>query len=394
MRLRYGRTYWLDGVGRGVPRFPRQSGRIDADVAVVGGGFTGCATARAFAAAGARVVVLESTRVGHGSAGASTALVMQELDQYFVELVDRYGLARARTIWNLSAKAVRDLTTFARGGDCGLRSPRSLHLATDDAAAEALTRDWRARRAAGFGGHLLDSGGVERVSGLRGSAAILTPGNAVVDPYRATLAFAAAARREGARVFEHSHVVGIRATGDDVSIATRAGIVRAKQVVIATGFATPAFKPLRARFKMATTYVIATDPIDGRIRERMGGGDVMFWDAKRPYHYFRWVGDRVLFAGEDHPVPRTASSRGQALRHSATTLQRALSSFHPDVASVRVSCLGRSFCDDAGRPAVYRPASTLSAPSVRPRLRWQRDDLRIPGRRDSGSFLPRYGFGG
>lgn len=130
----------------------------------------------------------------------------------------------------------------------------------------------------------------------------------------------------------------VAGTRDGVSICTPRGTVRSRWVVIATGFATPTFKPLLARFKMATTYVIATPPIEARARRRMGHGRVMFWDAERPYHYFRWTDDgRILFGGGDRPVPSPERARRRALVDGAAALQRKLIELYPDVGSFEIS---------------------------------------------------------
>ena len=67
---RYGRSPWVDSFPRSrVPSYPKHKGQLTADVVIVGGGLTGCATAYAFAAAGVRVVLLEADRIGQGSSG-------------------------------------------------------------------------------------------------------------------------------------------------------------------------------------------------------------------------------------------------------------------------------------------------------------------------------------
>jgi gamma-glutamylputrescine oxidase len=59
-RLRVGRSYWLDEFSGETPRHPSLHGEHRADVAVVGGGITGCTAALMFARAGASVVVVDS----------------------------------------------------------------------------------------------------------------------------------------------------------------------------------------------------------------------------------------------------------------------------------------------------------------------------------------------
>jgi glycine/D-amino acid oxidase-like deaminating enzyme len=338
MRLRYGSPHWLARrTSHTVRSRPPLTRELDVDVVIVGGGFTGCATALIFAEAGIQVAVLERARLGQGSAAASTALLMQEPDRYFTELVDRFGRTTARTIWRLSRRGVKDLTSTLARLRCGLRPTPSIHLALNGDQASQLGRDVAARHRAGFAGRLLDAAALRRRAGIEGKAGILTYGNAVVDPYRATLALAREAARAGAMLFEHSEATRVTPSSDHVTVSTDRGLVRARLVIVATGFATPAFKPLGSRFKMSTTYIIATNPVPARLRHEMADADLMVWDAERPYHYFRWTDDhRILFGGEDRPVPRGRRARRAALVAAASALRRRLEQLYPGLAGIGI----------------------------------------------------------
>ena len=92
-KIRYGLSYWVDRLPRRRrTAYPRQRGRLEVEVAIVGGGMAGCATAYALSAAGARVALLEATQVGQGAIGSSTALVMQEPEVDFQPLLAAHGL--------------------------------------------------------------------------------------------------------------------------------------------------------------------------------------------------------------------------------------------------------------------------------------------------------------
>ena len=339
MRLRYGIPYWLGNDRRkDVRTYPRQRGELNCDVVIVGGGFTGCATAHSFASAGIDVVTLERSRVGRGSASASTALLMQETDSSFTGLQQRYGIARARAIWRLSADSVAELAALAKHFDCDLEGPQSFHVAMDAAAARQLRREYEARHAAGLPARWLAGKRLEDLSGLRNAAAISSHGNAVVNPYRFTLSLSEAAASLGARIFEHSPALRIAHDGQGVTVTTPSGRVRANHAIIATGFATPEFEPLMARFRMKTTYVVATTRIDRRARARMGDGRTMFWDTDRPYHYFRWTPDgRVLFGGMDREVPTSHTARRSALIDAARALKRTLEARFPESGPFRLA---------------------------------------------------------
>jgi glycine/D-amino acid oxidase-like deaminating enzyme len=338
-RLRTGRSLWLATDSHlDEQRFPTLRGDIEVDLAIVGGGITGVAIAWRFADAGLRVAVLEAREIGRGSTSASTALLMQEPDEDLSTLARRYGWRRARRTWELGSAATRDLIGTIRrlGIDCDLTRSDSIYYAQTAAQSKRLRAEYGRRRAAGIRGQWLDRDAIARAAGMDASGAIRTRGNAQVNPYRACIGFADAAANRGALMFEHSAVTRIDLMRDRVRIGTRRGAVRADRVVIATGYATPYFTPLRARFRMLNTYVIATRPLTPSERRRLGLGDVMLWDTERPYHYARWTRDRrLLLGGGDRAVVREAA-RGRALRTEAAAVRRYFVDRYPALAAIDI----------------------------------------------------------
>jgi glycine/D-amino acid oxidase-like deaminating enzyme len=220
-------------------------------------------------------------------------------------LVGRYGLRKARRIWQLTEEAVHELVALLTRlrVDCDLQVRDALYYATDAEAVERLRRERALRARAGFDATWLGPLALRRRTGIAGQGAIRTPGSAQFDPYRACLGILRAAARSGARVFERSRVERIDAEGDRVRIHTAHGVVSADRVTIATGYATPRFRPLAGRFRMYRTYVLATEPIGAAQRSRLGLSDVLVWDTSEPYHYARWTSDhRLLLGGGDRRV--------------------------------------------------------------------------------------------
>jgi glycine/D-amino acid oxidase-like deaminating enzyme len=307
--LRTGRPIWLTPrLVHRAPSHPALAGRQRADVVIVGGGITGTLAALRFAEAGVEPIVLEADRVGYGSTAASSALLLQEPDARLSALAERYGKATARRIWRISHDAARDLIALLHG------LPRAgpvvtcdtVYYTTEAAEVAPLHAEYVARRRAGFEALWLTPGALRAKAGIPARAGILTRGNAHADPLRACQAVAGAAIRAGARVFERSAVRRIDAPGGgggSVRVRTDGGVVEARRVVVATGYATRHFKPLAGRFQMTRTYVTATPPLDVRARRELGLADVMLWDTRRQYHYARWTPDhRLLLGGADRPI--------------------------------------------------------------------------------------------
>jgi glycine/D-amino acid oxidase-like deaminating enzyme len=279
--------------------FPSLRGTKTADVVIVGGGITGAATAWRFAEAGVRVALVDAALVGRGSTAASSALLMQEPDEDFGALAERYGKRRTRRIWQLSANATRGLISTLRRLEirCDLTLRDSIYYApTEDDADQLRIEQWL-RGEAGLGGRWLGRDGLRRATGLDAAGAIRTTGDAQVDPYRACVGLLRAASDRGAHIFERTPAKAITPGRHGVVVTTPRGRIHADRVVIATGYATPYFKPLLARFRMLNTYIVATRRMTATERRRVGLGAVMVWDTGRPYHYARWTPDHRLMMG-------------------------------------------------------------------------------------------------
>ena len=264
---------------------------------------TGAGVAHVFAKAGVDVTLVEAGLVGHGSAAASTALLMQDTDESLGELERRYGRSRSRRIWALSYEATRDLVHTLRRLQIPVDDRDGIQYTTARNAALSLRRESGRRRRAGFNASWMSSSELLTATGIAGEGAIRSEGNAQCDPYRACTGLLHSAAQHGARIFERSRVTRIDATRRGVTVRTRRGAISARKVIIATGYAMPEFKPLAGRFRMKHTYVLATRRVSSRERRQLGLGNVLLWDVARPYHYARWSDDhRLLLGGGDRPV--------------------------------------------------------------------------------------------
>jgi glycine/D-amino acid oxidase-like deaminating enzyme len=256
-KLRTGRPLWLDLRRSPVestrpPRFSRHRGNLSVEVVIVGGGITGAIAAYTFAESGLAVALVEARRIGRGSTAASTALLMREPDKDFRELAQRYGPLASRSIWEAIGRATKDLVALIRRLkiSCGLREANSIYYTVRADDVGDLRKEFEARRNARLGARWLSGRGVKQRTGISAAAGILMSGNAQLNPYEACVGFVHHALGRGARVFENSPVRRVQTAGDGVEVFTRDGSLRAKCVLVTTGYATPEFKPLAGRFRM------------------------------------------------------------------------------------------------------------------------------------------------
>jgi glycine/D-amino acid oxidase-like deaminating enzyme len=313
MRLRTALPLWLSQTAaRQKPRYPMLRRTVDADVAVIGGGLTGAVVAHRFSEAGVRIALVEAGRVAHGSTAASTALLLQETDETFIELVKRYGDAKATRIWQLSRDSIRDLaSTLQRLGiRCDLAGRDALYYTTNPRVTPELLTECRHRRDAGFSAKWLDGPDLLAETGILGKGAIRSQGGAQLDPYRGCFGLLHAAALCGAHIFERSAVRQIQRAPGGVVVRTQHGSIRAECVVVATGYTQPPFARRLRRLRLKHTYVLATRPLTRAERIRLGLPDLLLWNTERPYHYARWTRDhRLLLGGNDRPAVRSAQRK-------------------------------------------------------------------------------------
>jgi glycine/D-amino acid oxidase-like deaminating enzyme len=202
-----------------------------------------------------------------------------------------------------------------------------VYFTRDPDKLKGLRKEFDARKAAGMPGRWVSAASLYRATGIRAQAAIVTSGNAQVDPLRACHGFLAAAARRGARIFERSQARSVKTTKTGVVVRTTGGTISATRIVVATGYATPEFRALVGRFRMRDTYVVATR----RLRMPLGRR-VMAWDTDRPYHYVRWTDDgRLLLGGED-TVHRSAKGSRRRIAKARERLLMYVGQIYPELA--------------------------------------------------------------
>lgn len=355
-RPRYGVSFWVDRFPRSRrPDYTRHRGHVDADVAVIGGGITGCVTAYVFAAAGVKVALFEADRIGRGSTAAATGLLMQEPEADFCRVAEEYGLRAARRIWQMSRRAALDFSATLRRLEirCGLTEREAIYFTTTADENKYLRREWEARRAARLEATWLSATQLRQEIAVAGHGGIRSRDNTQLDPYRASVGLARAAIERGARIFEQSRALRIRGGRKHVDIRTDKGTARVDRVVVATGHAPREYRPLARHLELAETYVVVTPPLAATVRAEMGRRVAMLWDTAVPYHYLRWTDDnRVMFGGADQP-PVGRRGREKVLIQRTGQLMYELSVLYPAISGIQPEYAWDGLVADTGDGLPY-----------------------------------------
>jgi glycine/D-amino acid oxidase-like deaminating enzyme len=339
MRTRFGVSPWLDAVPKARrPDYPRLKGELTADVVVMGGGLTGCATAQAAAAAGLKTILVEADRVGLLSATAP-GLLLPEPGPDFTAVAKSRGLRIARRVFETWRQASPEAAALLRrlGIRCQLEPRDSLIVAV--AADEALLRrEFQARADAGLDAVWMPQKAVRAATGLEFAAGIKQRGAFALDPYSACLGLAAAAVKKRAILFERTGVKKIRVGQKAIEVVTDGGVVRASTLVVATGAPTADFKQLRRHFTNRETYVVVTEPVPAPLRKQLGKGGATLRDAATPRHRIGWTGGgRLMIAGADQPAvpdrsrPAVLVQRTGQLMYETMMMNTAIAGLRPEI---------------------------------------------------------------
>jgi gamma-glutamylputrescine oxidase len=310
---------------------------VDVQVAILGGGLTGCSVAYAFTAAGIRVALLEADRIGQGGSASCPGLLRLEPAVPFHELQAQHGLRVARHLWQSFRRSGLDFAATLRRLRirCELVPDAALRVGLSGTDEKDLRREVAAMRAAGVEGSWLTPARLRQETGLTGIGAIRSSGDGYVDPYGATLGLAGEAARRRALVFERTPVSRVRTGRKGVEIVTDGGVVRAGTIVVASNYPTAPFKPLRRHFSLVDAFCVLTPPVPSFVRREFGRSHSIVIDQNQPRHMLRRTSDeRVLFMGADQPAV-ALRARDKALVQRTGQLMYELSKLYPAIAGTQ-----------------------------------------------------------
>jgi glycine/D-amino acid oxidase-like deaminating enzyme len=263
-------SYWLSEAWPPLEA-PASNGPVD--VAVIGGGVTGCACAHVLAGAGLKVRVLEAREIASGASGRNGGFALRGGAPAYDVARRQLGADRAQALWRLTERYLERLASLA--GDA-FRRTGSLRLAEDPAERVELESEYEALREDGFDVAWRDDL-PEPLAG-RFHGAIFQPANGALQPARWVRRLASRAVQAGAELREHARVASLEE-------------VEAEHVVVATdGYTSGLVSALDEAVTPARGQVIVTEPLERELFPCPHS-------ARHGYDYWHQTPDGRLVAG-------------------------------------------------------------------------------------------------
>ncbi|WP_030441561.1 NAD(P)/FAD-dependent oxidoreductase [Actinoplanes subtropicus] len=286
-------SYWLHTLGPITPRPPLDGDRA-ADVAIVGGGYTGLWTAYYLSQAdpSLKIVVLEAEYCGFGASGRNGGWASGLFPVSEEKLTRRYGAGPAAAMHAALAGAVDEVgrAAAAEGIDCDYAKGGTITLARTPAQLR------RASSTPGF----IGAGEAGAICGAKGVlGGVYSPHCAALHPAKLVRGLAAAVERRGVTIHEGTRVDRI-ARG---RVETSHGTVRAGTVVRALEGYTARLAGHRRNLAPVYSLMIATEPLPAEDWARIGlRRRETFSDERHMIIYGqRTADDRLAFGGRGAP---------------------------------------------------------------------------------------------
>ena len=335
-------SFWYRDMG--VPtRRQALNGRLEVDVAIVGGGYTGLWTAYYLKKEqpDLRIAVLEKEFAGFGASGRNGGWLSAEPPGQLRRYAKAHGWPAAVAMQKEMFASVDEVITVAaaEGIDADIQKDGLLHVATNQAQAQRLLGRVPSLRREGWGAddlHILDAAGLaNRVNIANGKAALWSPHCARIQPAKLVRGLAAVVEKLGVAIFEGTEVTEIRPH----EAVTRRGSVHASYVIRALEGFTSAVDSPRLWLPMNSSMLV-TAPIPDSVWEQIGWrGAELIGDEAHSFSYIQRTADqRIAIGGRGIPYRYGSrwDDRGETRPATLDQLTRILRQHFPAIREVPI----------------------------------------------------------
>ncbi len=295
-----------EATGAPLRELPELKGDTQADIAIIGAGYTGLSAAWHLAESGFDPIVLEAHTPGWGASGRNGGVITAKFRVSFPDIAAAHGKDVAIRMYRLANEAVNavgemvDRFAIASAGykRVGQIKAAHNHETLRHAVEEA---EWVRNVLKDYSIRVLDAkqvreetGSTSFVGGVQSDAA------GGIHPLNYLRGMANGIAERGVRIHARTPALRIHRDPDGVVIETLKGTVRARQVVIATNSysdLTDAASSLGKAIIPFRSAIIATEKLSSNLAAAVMPTRRSYTETRRMMRWFRMVDGRVLFGG-------------------------------------------------------------------------------------------------
>jgi glycine/D-amino acid oxidase-like deaminating enzyme len=332
MDLNTGKLYW-NGTLEENMEFPPLEEDITCDVVIVGSGSSGAHCAYFMAETGLKVVLVDKRDISGGSTSANTGLLQFSNDKSLTSLINTFGAEAAVRHVNLCAQALQTLgnkivPSLDEDPDFSFR--KSLYFASDNKDVPMLQEEYQQLIKYGFPATYLTENEINKSFPFSKPAALITDGDAEINPYKNAHYLIKYAQDKGVRIFSNTRINGKILKEDKTILYTDQGFsISADKVIFATGYEAQE-EVSDSNAQVVSSYAIATNPIYDDIGWKE---DMMIWETARPYIYARRTADRRIIIGGLDEYTTYRNKRDSMIIHKRDKLIEELIKLFPSLQS-------------------------------------------------------------
>lgn len=277
--------------------YPELTDTIEVDVAIVGGGITGITTALSLVAAGKKVALLESYRIGGGTTGFSTGNLYIPVQPYYQTILHKFDQETVKMIAHSRKNAIDFIENIVKDHHipCDFTRRPMFFYANKKEEVDFLIKEVELLKECS-----IDIDYTETLPlALKFTKAAILKNQARFNPLQYTLSLAEYLQSNGCLIFENSRVMDIEEKNNACIFKTNKGKIIAKKGVIATHTPT-GVNPIQFYTAAYRSYVVAVQLIEDIYPE------INYWNLETPHYAMsthsmsKEKTDLLVIAGSHH----------------------------------------------------------------------------------------------